>query len=394
MTVAPQEDYYALLGVAPQAGPDEIRRAYGERVRTAMDDRPRFEALQAAFEALRDPERRADYDRTRGNGNTRVGEMNRMSENEPTMAGSVPPTAGSGGSTLMGGATVAATPTMMGIGGGERTQAVSLGPCPVCGTPDVPGEEFCVECGFLVGSAAGDEAVVRPLPRLIDQAGREFPLKLGENMVGREGADVMLPDRTVSRRHARVVVEETGTVWMEDLGSTNGTRFSGAPLPAGRQTSLSDRTAIQFGSIKLTVILPEGFERDLLALPPPTAAAADAEDAPAAALPAPEGVGNIEQSAARLIDKGGTEQPLMDERTTLGRRPGNSIIISDDSFVSGSHAEIVYDRGQFFVADLGSTNGTKLNGRKLLPNVPNPLADGDELTLGQTMFTFRAPAAS
>ena len=374
-------DLYALMGAAPTAAPDELRRAYGVRAAVAMSDREQFAALNAAWEVLKDPERRASYDRERAaTAHTENKESTRMTAGTTNMTGS----------TLMGEKTVAATPTMMGFGG-ERTQAVSLPPCPVCQTLGVPGEAFCVECGFLVGSVAGDEAVNRPLPRLVDTIGREFPLKLGTNTVGREGADVMLPDRTVSRNHARIVVEETGVVWMEDLGSTNGTRFAGAPLPAGRQTSLSDRANIQFGSIKLTVILPAGFERELLALPAPSP---ESLAAPLPALAAPEGFSAPEASAARLVDAKGKVVPLMAERTTLGRRAGNSILLEGDSFVSGSHAEILYDRDRFLLKDVGSTNGTKLNGTRLLPNVVHPLTDGDVLTFGQSIWTFRAPAAS
>lgn len=46
--------------------------------------------------------------------------------------------------------------------------------------------------------------------------------------------------------------------------------------------------------------------------------------------------------------------------TTIGRRDDNSIVI-DDSFVSGSHAELVFDQGRWYLQDLGSTNGTMVN---------------------------------
>jgi hypothetical protein len=54
--------------------------------------------------------------------------------------------------------------------------------------------------------------------------GARYPLKRGENIVGREGADVLLPDRSVSRRHAQFQVAESGAVTVSELGSTNGSR--------------------------------------------------------------------------------------------------------------------------------------------------------------------------
>jgi len=54
-------------------------------------------------------------------------------------------------------------------------------------------------------------------------AGEVFPLRLGENTIGREVGDVTFPaDRYVSARHARLEVSERGVV-VSDLGSSNGT---------------------------------------------------------------------------------------------------------------------------------------------------------------------------
>jgi pSer/pThr/pTyr-binding forkhead associated (FHA) protein len=400
-----EPDYYVLIGVAPEATPEEVRRTYGERMRGAMDDRPRFEALAAAFEVLKDPAKRAAYDRRR-----RMNGVATPPPPPPSPTPSAPPTRGEptrmgnssdmnanptlAGSTMMGGATAVMSNTMMGnatmgMGGDPlRTQALSLPPCPVCSTPGAPGEEFCLECGFLIGSALGAKPNIQALPKLTEQTtGREHLLKAGDNTVGREGADVMLPDKTVSRRHARILVDaQSGSVYMEDLGSTNGTRHDGKPLPAGQRTPLYDGGAIQFGSIKLKLSLPDGFAAALLALPAP--APTQAEDEPVAALAAPKGQ---EDNAARLIGKDGQTHILSAVRTTFGRRPGNTIIIEGDSFMSGNHAEILYENERFYLTDLGSTNGTQLNGRKVARHAPQPLQDNDEVMMGRTLYRFVAP---
>src|SRR5947209_3088391 len=152
----PEPDYYGVIGVAPDAAPDVIRRAYGERARETMNDRPRFEAVVAAFEVLKDTAKRAAYDRRR-----RQPAPSRGAEAD------TPPT-GARMSTVTSDATAARPPdsgttaapadapgNKTALYGGERTQAVALPPCPVCGTSGVPGEQFCVECGFLIGSLAG-----------------------------------------------------------------------------------------------------------------------------------------------------------------------------------------------------------------------------------------------
>lgn len=51
--------------------------------------------------------------------------------------------------------------------------------------------------------------------------------------------------------------------------------------------------------------------------------------------------------------------------------------------VSRRHCEIHYCDGQYFIEDVGSTNGTFLNGEALLPHLPHVLKGGDELQLGR-----------
>lgn len=86
---------------------------------------------------------------------------------------------------------------------------------------------------------------------------KELPLREGVNVLGRSReADVRIASRSVSRRHARIVV--TGrTAVLEDLQSKNGTRHGGRPVAA--PTPLADGDEIRVGAVPVIfrVIGPE-----------------------------------------------------------------------------------------------------------------------------------------
>ncbi len=71
---------------------------------------------------------------------------------------------------------------------------------------------------------------------------------------------------------------------------------------------------------------------------------------------------------------------------TLGRS-GHADVLVDDLYVSDEHAQILPDDGGWSVRDLGSTNGTFLNGAKVTH--PTPLAAGDQIRLGKTRIEVR-----
>ncbi len=70
----------------------------------------------------------------------------------------------------------------------------------------------------------------------------------------------------------------------------------------------------------------------------------------------------------------------------LGRGPTADVHV-EDVYVSDEHAEILPDDGSWSIRDLGSTNGTYLNGAKVTR--PTPLAVGDQLRFGKTRVEVR-----
>jgi hypothetical protein len=73
----------------------------------------------------------------------------------------------------------------------------------------------------------------------------------------------------------------------------------------------------------------------------------------------------------------------LDHYTTVGRHSDNSIEIND-SFVSGSHAEVIYDQGSWWLQDLNSTNGTFLNSQPVRSRTR--LTGGDIVQFGRVQF--------
>jgi pSer/pThr/pTyr-binding forkhead associated (FHA) protein len=69
----------------------------------------------------------------------------------------------------------------------------------------------------------------------------------------------------------------------------------------------------------------------------------------------------------------------------IGRGPGSDVFVPDVD-VSRCHADIRWERGAFIITDLGSANGTLVNGERI---TERGLTPGDEIRVGSTMIRFR-----
>src|SRR5256885_5444460 len=72
------------------------------------------------------------------------------------------------------------------------------------------------------------------------------------------------------------------------------------------------------------------------------------------------------------------------DEVTVGRAAGCGISLDDDNFVSQLHARLFRRDGTIYVEDLGSTNGTYLNKRKV--SGPQALRKGDRVAIGRTVL--------
>jgi len=86
-----------------------------------------------------------------------------------------------------------------------------------------------------------------------------------------------------------------------------------------------------------------------------------------------------------LITPDGVRHVLETERVTIGRQSGCTVVIRDTN-VSREHAQLRRRPNGWTLRDLGSTNGTKLNGVRV--DDEQMLADGDVIMLGAIKVTF------
>jgi len=87
---------------------------------------------------------------------------------------------------------------------------------------------------------------------------------------------------------------------------------------------------------------------------------------------------------AELVLPGGGRVHIEGEPVVIGRMPECTVVLSDPN-VSRRHAEVLRINEAFMVRDLGSTNGTKLNGAPIRESY---LASGDNITVGSTTLVF------
>ncbi len=97
------------------------------------------------------------------------------------------------------------------------------------------------------------------------------------------------------------------------------------------------------------------------------------------------------ENAPYLEDATGQRFPLAGQVVVLGRSRNCDVFIPDQR-ASRRHAEIRWDGETTTLCDLGSANGTFLNGRRI--TTPQTLHDGDEIAIASATFTFHDPEAT
>lgn len=210
--------------------------------------------------------------------------------------------------------------------------------------------------------------------------GRQFIIEHRQTLVGRDRAEchLILPQAVISRRHAMFEIDEDGRVFLVALNEKQSTFVNGEPVS---RRELRDGDHVGFGPGGVVTFV---FCAAQTAARFQSVAAYQTPDAASLARPA-AGPRNLNRDlAATLV-------PPEQEATTvlraaelpllrIGRAPDNDIVLETPS-VSRHHAVLSYDgQPQPTITDLGSTNGTFINGELLTE--PRPLSPNDLIFLG------------
>lgn len=176
--------------------------------------------------------------------------------------------------------------------------------------------------------------------------------------------DVVVADPRASRLHAQIRRAGDGALYLRDMGSANGTIVNGARVVDAHLLRHGD--TLRIGTVTYVFRGMAAEER--------------------------AGTGRLAGELTVVQGSGaGTRHPLPEGDTSIGRDPGNTVALADP-MVTRRHAVVSVDRGIAHVRDLGSSNGSWVNGVRL--DGPRQLQDGDTLEIGQTRFVFHVRPAT
>ena len=199
-----------------------------------------------------------------------------------------------------------------------------------------------------------------------ERRGTDFTVGPDGARLGRDPALELVFDEgddVVSGLHCRVVKRTDGAWWLEDLGSTNGTWLNGqritepARLETGARFSLGQRGPV------LKVTLPGQVART--------------QQEEAVQLPAGEAFVRLRRV------QGGEDLAASGPEVVMGRSAGCQIALRTvaDTVVSKRHAKLTFvDAATVMLSDLGSRNGTYLNGSPV--QARTRVRPGDRIMLG------------
>jgi pSer/pThr/pTyr-binding forkhead associated (FHA) protein len=226
-----------------------------------------------------------------------------------------------------------------------------------------------------------------PKARLVSLAdGREYPVEDVPFVIGRDATShLVVESDLVSRRHAEILRGPGGDSLLDLSG--NGVWVNGRRITA--PVLLREGDLVRIGETEFRYHLPEagaapagaGYRLgdtivglQAVRRPPPMP-----EPAPAAAA---------EPLATLLVKRGqrkGERIPVRSPVVNIGRGEFNDIALPDAS-ISANHVKLQLKEGIWVLTDLGSTNGSRVDGEAVQGDIA--LSPGVQITLGEVLLLF------
>ena len=236
--------------------------------------------------------------------------------------------------------------------------------------------------------------------------GREYAINKASLVLGRDaGCDVVVESKNVSRKHAEIITSPNGYLLIDH--STNGVLVNGEKITGQRLLARADVIRVGEDDFRFYADQPPGGGK-----PAPAPAAAVPAPAPPAAPPAAQPSAPPPGARQRLNDtmhgappaatSTGAPPPLASllirsgarkgERVTIrvplvniGRADYNDVVLAEES-VSTQHAKLQRREGVWVLVDLGSTNGTFVDGERV--EGETPVSPGATLRFGDASVVF------
>jgi len=240
-----------------------------------------------------------------------------------------------------------------------QSSSSALDHCPRCGVPVQPNVAFCPSCGLKLGGEAGGEATVNAeaiqqiMVQNMEGGADKYSLTKESTRVGRASDnDVIVKSKLVSNHHLQIDVKG-GKVTVMDLASTNGTMVNGNRITPRESFPLHAGDVIRVGDLNgNSVQITYGSGQE-----------------------------GVRSHSAGVLDLGKlARQPSV----LIGRASGCDLPMPHPS-VSKHHAMIFRQNNALFIKDMGSTNGTYVNGQRV---EQAPLNNGDVVQIGPFQLVY------
>lgn len=245
--------------------------------------------------------------------------------------------------------------------------------------------------------------------------GIPIPLLNKRILVGRDtGCDVVIPSKAISDQHCELKLKD-GYWWVRDLDSRNGTGINGKKIsrkrilpkqvlcvPKMRFRIVYDAPAAKPAEIPDDAMVLNFLAEDATPTKSPSkpkhrtpsdtpASPREEHSAERSSQPSksPTEASNAQTERKRFLGKltpsgGGEPIALLQTKLNVGRSRSSDIRLKFAS-VSSRHCNLEYEDGYWFVEDLGSSNGVRVNGEKVDRRVLMP---GDKLSISSQRFVI------